>query len=176
MQFVLPTPSPTPKPTSTPSPTPTPSATPSGSPSPSPTPSPTPTPINIYPRFTINGSNGVITPLGVALDKSSNIYIVDQGKQNAGCHSSQAPAILEFPPYNRRIPFKQPIRKIQGCATLLNAPTDIKINKNGLIYVADSTTAGAGRIYVYAATASGNAAPMTYYSSPGTVTGIGIIP
>lgn len=177
-QFVLPTPSPTPKPTPTvsPTPTPTPSPTPSTSPSPSPTPSPTPTPINIYPRFSITAKNDVITPMSVALDASGNIYILDQGHPKASCSASNAPAILVFPPYNKKIPYTKPIRKVQGCKTLLLTPTDIKINKDGLIFVADETRAGKGIIYVYEAGAAGNQAPMSNYTSPGAVTGLGIIP
>jgi hypothetical protein len=183
-QFMLPTPSPTPKPTPTPSPTPSPTPTPSTSPSPSPTPSPTPTPVNVFPRFMITAKNGVITPLGVALDPMGNIYIADQGKPNAGCHSPEGPAILIFPPYNKKIPYTKPIRKINGCSTLLNAPTDVKVNSAGVIYVADSTPSGTGVIYVFPAEANGNVCPTgpsgdvcpTYYKSSGAVTGIGLVP
>ncbi len=175
-QFLLPTPSPTPKPTATPSPTPTPSATPSGSPSPSPTPSPTPTPINIYPRFAITAKNGVVSPFSVAVDTLGYIYIVDQGRSKASCGSTSGPAILVFPPYNKKIPFTKPIRTIRGCKTMLNAPTDIKVNANGIIYVADSTAGGGGVILVYATTVSGNQPPTSFYTSPGAVTGIGLVP
>jgi hypothetical protein len=179
-QFVLPSPTPTPKPTPTPSPTPTPTATPSTSPSPSPTPSPTPTPINIYPRFSITAANEVITPLSVAVDSNANIYIVDRGKPNAKCTSSQAPAILVFPPYNKKIPYTKPIRKVQGCATMLNAPSDIKVNPDGVIYIADSTKSGSGIILIFAAGVGGpgnhDVAPASTYTSPGAVTGLGLVP
>lgn len=175
--FTLPTPSPTPKPTPThsPTPTPSPSPTPSTSPSPSPTPSPTPTPVNIFPRFSITSKNEVITPLSVALDSLGNIYIVDQGKPNAGCRSKEGPAILVFPPFNKKIPFTKPIRKIHGCNTMLNIPTDIKVNPKGITYVADESTTGAGVVLIFAAGANGNVTP-TYYTSPGAVTGIGLVP
>ncbi|MGB8910063.1 MAG: hypothetical protein WCC84_15055 [Candidatus Cybelea sp.] len=176
MQFMLPTPSPTPKATPTPTPTPSPSPTPSTSPSPSPTPSPTPTPVNVFPRFAITAKNGVITPFGVALDPLGNIYIADRGKPNAGCQSKQGPAILVFPPYSKKIPYTKPIRTIQGCNTLLNAPSDIKVNPVGVIYVADSTPSGAGIIYVFAAGTNGNKPPMSNYTSPGVITGIGLVP
>ena len=117
----------------------------------------------------------MITPIGVALDSSGNIYIVDQGRRGANCKSSQAPAILVFPPYNKRIPYTKPIREIQGCKTMLNQPTDIKLNSAGVTYVADSTPAGKGVILIFPAGASGSPTP-TYYTSPGAVTGIGIIP
>ncbi len=58
---------------------------------------------------------------------------------------------------------------------MLNAPTDIKVNADGVIYVADSTPGGLGRIYIFAAGTSGNKAP-TFYTSPGAVTGLGLNP
>ncbi len=115
--------------------------------------------MNVYPRFQITKKNGVITPFSVALDMAGNIYIIDQGKRGASCTSPQAPAILVFPPYNKKIPFTKPIRKVQGCNTMLNAPTDIKVNSAGVIYVADSTSSGAGIILIFPAGANGNATP-----------------
>jgi hypothetical protein len=115
----------------------------------------------------------------VALDSMGNIYIADQGKPSAKCSSKDAPAILVFPPYSKKIPYTKPIREIQGCNTKLHAPTDIKVNKDGVIYVADSTRTGAGVIYIFPAGSGGagkhDVAP-TYYTSPGAVTGIGIVP
>ncbi|MGA8327103.1 MAG: hypothetical protein WB757_13575, partial [Candidatus Cybelea sp.] len=123
----------------------------------------------------------VITPFSVALDANANIYIVDQGKPNTkNCKSSQRPAILVFPPYNKKIPYTKPIRKIQGCDTTLNAPTDIKVNGDGVIYVADSTSSGSGIVLVFAAGAGAggiyDVAPMATYRSPGAVTGLGLVP
>jgi hypothetical protein len=131
--------------------------------------------VNIFPRFSITKKNQVITPFGVALDSMGNIYIADQGKPNAGCHSKDGPAILVFPPFNKKIPFTKPIRKIHGCSTMLNIPTDIKVNPKGITYVADETTTGAGVVLIFPAGANGDVAP-TYYTSPGSVTGIGLVP
>ena len=174
-QFALPTPVPTKKPTATPSPTPTPTTTPSGSPSPTPTPTPTPTPINISPRFTLGPANDIITPVGIGLDQSGNIYIADQGKPKASCSSTSAPAILVFPPYSAKHGYTKPIRKIQGCLTKLKLPTDVKVDSAGITYVADTSASGAGIIYIFPANANGNVTP-TNYTSPGAVTGLGIVP
>jgi hypothetical protein len=124
----------------------------------------------------------VITPFSVALDANANIYIVDQGKPNANCKTnpSQGPAILVFPPYNKKIPYTKPIRKIQGCDTLLNAPTDIKVNGDGVIYVADSTPSGSGIVLVFPAgtgpSTNHDVPPTATYRSPGAVTGLGLVP
>jgi hypothetical protein len=174
-QFILPTPSPTPSgsPTPTPSPSPTPTGSPSTSPSPSTTPSPTPTPVNIRPVFTIAGPNtGVVTPAGIDVDSSGNIYVADQGKLGMK-GSLLGPAILVFaPPKTTGLVNVKPIRRIQGSATGLTTPTDVKVDsKSGLIYVADSMN-----ILVFLINASGNAAPQFRYTSPGALTGLGIVP
>jgi hypothetical protein len=118
----------------------------------------------------------VITPYGVALDSSGNIYIADQGRVNASCNSGHGPAILVFPPYNKKIPYTKPIRKIHGCATMLHLPTDVKVNSDGVIYVADTTTNGSGIILIFPSGANGEPTPSATYKSPGVVTGIGIVP
>ena len=106
----------------------------------------------------------------------ANIYIADRGKPNAGCHSKEGPAILVFPPYNKKIPYTKPIRTIQGCNTQLNEPSDIKVNPSGVIYVADSTKANAGVVLIFAAGSNGDVAPTSNYTSPGVITGIGLVP
>jgi hypothetical protein len=186
-KFILPTPSPTPKgsPTASPSPSPTPKPTPTNtaSASPSPSPSPTASPLNLKPNFIITGPNtDVVTPTGIAVDSSFNVYVSDQGNIALG----KKPAILVFHPTTHGIINIAPIRRICGPKTNLNAPTDVKINTAGQIYVADSTKSGSGILYVFAAagavkggapcSGSQNVAPTTTYTSPGAVTGIGLVP
>lgn len=166
--YSIPTPSPTPSPTATPAPTPTPTATPAGAtPSPTPTVSPTPTPMNIAPVATISGvASGIGQPTGIALDASGNIYVSDQKSTICSC-----PAILVFPAgSNGAIAPKV----LSGSSTLLVAPTDVKVDSNGKIYVGDTTAAGAGVVYVFAAGATGNTAPSATLTSPGSVTGLAI--
>ena len=177
--FTLPTPAPTPVPTATPAATPTPTATPTANPSASPsvgpsaTPLPTPTPLNLAPTFTISGAaSGITTPTSVAIDGTGNIYVSDQGNPSVGI----APSILVFSAGLAGSVSPAPARKISGSATLLLAPTDVKVDGTGKIYVADSTTSGTGVVYVYAATANGNVAPSATLTSPGAISGLALSP
>lgn len=172
-QFILPTPTPTPSgsPSPTPSPTPSPSTSPSTTPST--TPSPTPTPVNIRPIFTLFGpKTGIVTPTGVDVDSSGNIYVSDEGPLG----QQHAAAILVFAKPkvkgNGNVLNVAPLRKIQGKNTLLTTPTDVKVNStSGLIYVADSKS-----VLVFSITANHDAAPLMTYTSPGALTGLGIVP
>jgi hypothetical protein len=170
--FSFPSPSPTPSPTATPSPSPTPSPTPTGAtPSPEPSVSPTATPYNVAPFATISGAASKIgLPTGVALDTNNNIYVADQA--STAC-TPACPAILIFPKGSNGAVAPT---VLAGSATKLYAPSDVKVDSNGLIYVADTTASGAGVIYVFAAGASGNVAPTATYTSPGAVTGLGLSP
>ena len=176
-QFVVPTPTPTPVPTATPTPSPTATPTPVGAtPSPTPTASPTPTPVpplNPTPALSISGNaTGIGQPTSIALDKNSNMYVSDQA--STLCGTQPCGAILVFAP--AATGNVAPIRSIFGSATKLFAPTDVKVDGTGQIYVADSTPAGAGVIYIFSATASGNVAPTSTFTSPGAVIGIGLTP
>jgi len=174
--FVVPSPSPTPSPTATPTPTPSPSPTPSGATaSPTPSPVPTATPINIAPMASIQGALTLLgTPTGIGLDSNLNIYVADPASKSTLCGSSPCAAILKFAAgSNLNV---APTTVIAGPATLLYAPTDVKVDSSGQIYVADSNQAGAGVIYIFAATASGNVAPVATFTSPGAVIGLGLSP
>ncbi len=171
-EYTIPSASPTASPTATPSPTPSPTATPTGATaSPSPTPVPTPTPQNLAPVATISGAaSGINQPTGIAIDSNNNIYVSDQ---NSTVCTPNCPAILIFGPgANGAV---APTRFIAGKNTLLVAPTDVKVDKAGNIYVADEAT-GTGVIYVFAPTASGNVAPTATLNSPGGVIGLGLAP
>ena len=172
-KFILPTPTPTPKPT--PSPTGSPTATPRPTPTPSasPTPSSSPTPYDLTPEFTIGGGKtGIVAPTSVAIDGAGRIYVSDQGSPLVHCSA----AILIFPPNIKGAYTNPPVGVIKGCATKLLAPTDVKVGSNGRIYVADSTASGGGVIYIYSINSRNNAAPLLYYTSPGAVTGLGLVP
>jgi hypothetical protein len=176
-KFMLPTPSPTPKPTPTPSGSPTPTPKPTPTPTASPTPSASPTPYDLTPEFTIGGgATGIVTPTSVAVDGQGRIYVSDQGSPGAPCSGAKGAAILIFPSNVKGAYAGPPTRTIRGCATKLVAPTDVKIDTNGKIYVADSTASGGGVIYVFAANANGDVKPQISYTSPGAVTGLGLVP
>lgn len=171
--FSIPTPSPTPSPTATPTSSPTPSPTPSGATAtPSPTPVPTATPVNIAPIAQISGATtGIGKPTGIALDANGNMYVSDQA--STICGSTKCPAILIFPAGSNGAVVPS---AIAGASTGLLAPTDVKVDSKGQIYVADSTPAGAGVIYVFAANATGNVAPVATFTSPGNVIGLALSP
>ncbi len=172
--FSVPTPSPTPSPTATPSPTPSPTATPAGAtPSPTPTAAPTATPINIAPVAALSGATtGIGSPTGIALDASGNMYVSDPASTICG-GTGTCPAILIFPAGSNGAVKPS---AIAGSNTKLISPSDVKIDNAGNIYVADSTSTGAGVIYVFAKGATGNVAPTTTYTSPGSVIGIALSP
>jgi hypothetical protein len=169
-EYSFPSPSPTPSPTATPSPTPSPTATPTGATaSPSPTPAPTATPFNVAPVATITGLG---IPTGITVDSSFNIYVSDQ---NSSACTPSRPAIVMFSQGANGA--ATPKYFICGPNTLLTAPTDVKVDNNGYVYVADEAS-GAGVIYVFApiATANGNVAPLSTLKSPGAVIGLGLTP
>ncbi|HEV7180685.1 MAG TPA: hypothetical protein VGN11_12495 [Candidatus Baltobacteraceae bacterium] len=176
--FALPTSSPTPTPSASPTASPSPSPTPSGATaSPSPTPIPTASPINVAPIKLITGAaTGLGQPTGITVAANGTIYVSDSAASlgaTACGTSATCPAILIFPAgANGAIA----PGSIAGSKTKLNAPTDVKLDKSGNIYVGDTTSTGAGVVYVFAPGASGNVAPAKTFTSPGAVIGIGLTP
>jgi hypothetical protein len=169
--FALPSSSPAPSPTATPTPSPSPTPTPSGATaSPNPTTAPTATPLNIAPIATISGAaSGINQPFGIALDIAGNIYVADQA--STVCTPS-CPAILIFPPGSNGAVTP---KSISGSNTGLTAPTDVKVDKSGNIYVADEK-AGQGVVYVFAAGATGNVAPIATLNATGALIGLALTP
>lgn len=171
--FAIPSASPVPSPTATPTASPTPSPTPTGATAtPIPTVAPTPTPLNIAPVATISGgASGIGQPTGLALDLSGNIYVADQA--STVCTPS-CPAILIFPPMTNGA-IALPPKSISGTNTGLTAPTDVKVDKSGNIYVADEK-AGVGVVYIFAAGATGNVAPAATLNATGALIGLALTP
>jgi len=175
-EYTLPSASPTASPTATPTASPSPTPTPTGATAtPSPTVAPTATPANIAPVATVVGpSTGINQPTAVAIDGKNYLYVADQ---NSSVCTPNCPAILIFAPLTAGTNSAAPYKFIAGKSTLLVAPTDVKVDNNGYIYVADEVN-GMGVIYVFApyATASGNVAPIATLNSPGAVIGLGLTP
>ncbi|HZY99713.1 MAG TPA: hypothetical protein VFE36_09075, partial [Candidatus Baltobacteraceae bacterium] len=143
--------------------------------------SPTATPINVRPTFSIIGAKThVFVPTSVAVDTVGNVYVSDQGAPHAKCRAKNGPAILIFAKPNVKgvgnIITSPPTHIISGCATKLNAPTDIKVDSQGLIYVADTTSSGNGIIYIFAPDKYGDVPYMGYFTSGGNVTGLSVVP
>jgi hypothetical protein len=160
------------------SPSPTSSASPTASPTSSPTPVgatpspvPTSTPLDLAPIATVAGTATTLgQPTGLALDASDNIYVSDQASTICG---KPCPAILVFAAGSTGS--VAPTRSIAGSNTLLAAPTDVKVDSSGNLWVADSA-AGAGVIYEFASGASGNVAPTATLKSPGALIGLALAP
>lgn len=120
-------------------------------------------------------------PTSVALDSTGNLYVSDQGAPHSKCSSKNSgPAILIFSRPSVKgvgnIISKPPAHIIAGCTTELNAPTDVKVDSQGLIYVADTTQSGNGIVRIYAPGKYGNVAMLGYYTSSGNVSGLIVIP
>jgi hypothetical protein len=169
--FTLPTPSPTPTPTASPSSSPTASPTPTPTPvGATPTPSTTSTPLALTPIATISGAASEIgQPVGLAVDSNANIYVADQA--STACPKA-CPAILIFAAGSNG---DVAPKVIAGSNTLLAAPTDVKVDTSGNIYVAD-TAGGSGVVYIFAVGSTGNVAPAATLKSPGAIVGLGLAP
>jgi hypothetical protein len=170
---VLPSPtaSPTPGTTATPKPTTAPIG---ATPTPPAAGAPTPTPLDQAPEATIAGAaTGIGVPVGLALDSFNNIYVADQAATvPAKLCAAKCPAILIFPPGSSGAIAPT---VLAGANTLLAAPTDVKVDTHGNIYVAD-TAAGRGVIYMFTGGVSGNVAPAATLEAGGALIGLGLNP
>jgi hypothetical protein len=165
--FAIPTATPSPSPTASPTVTPSPTATPTGA-TPTPATTATPTPLNLAPIATISGgATGLNEPTGLGLDTNGNIYVTDQKATTCSC-----PAVLIFAAGSSGAVAP---KVISGTKTGLLAPTDVKVDSSGNIFVADELN-GTGVIYEFAPNSSGNVAPTAIIGSPGSVIGLGLLP
>ncbi len=95
--------------------------------------------LNESPTAAISGSNtGLISPAGIALDSSRNIYVADNG----------AASVFVYPPLGSGTgPLNDaPTATISGADTGLESPYGIAVDASGNIYVTDS---GATSVFVY---------------------------
>ncbi len=95
--------------------------------------------LNESPIATISGSDtGLVSPAGIALDSSRNIYVDDFG----------ATSLFIYPPLGSSTgPLNEPpTASISGADTGLFAPYGIGVDSSGDIYVTDS---GATSVFVY---------------------------
>lgn len=162
--------------TTSPSPSTSPTTTPTASPTPvgaTPTPFPSASPFQLAPSATIAGATTTLgQPTGLALDSAGNIYVSDQASTICGA-GTKCPAVLIFAAgANGAV---APMKSIAGSKTLLAAPTDVKVDKSGNIFVADSS-GGTGVVYEYAAGSSGNVAPTATLKSSGSLIGLALAP
>ncbi len=89
---------------------------------------------NLAPTATISGSSTTLNkPWGIALDSSSNIYVVDQGNSS----------LTVYPPLGSSTGTlnESPTATISGSSTGLNQPWGIALDSSANIYVANDTPA-----------------------------------
>jgi hypothetical protein len=72
--------------------------------------------------------------------------------------------------------YATPVKYLQGTSTQLFSPVDLAIDRAGNIYVANVTSKATGQILVFAAGASGNAAPAQLISSAQIILGVAVDP
>ena len=91
-------------------------------------------PLNEAPIATIKGSNtGLISPTGIALDSSGNIYVADNGGMFAD------PSVFVYPPLGSSTGLlnESPTATISGSNTGLSYPKGIALDSSRNIYVTD---------------------------------------
>jgi sugar lactone lactonase YvrE len=125
---------------------------------------------NVAPTLTIGGPNteppgGMQSPTGLALDAALNIYVADKATNQILVFAAGATGNAT------------PTRIIGGPATGINNPSDLLVDSTGIIYVTNSASGnGTGNILIFAAGASGNAAPAATVAAPGNVVGLALSP
>ena len=95
--------------------------------------------LNEAPTATISGSNtGLVSPEGIALDSSRNIYVADDS----------AASVFVYPALGSSTGLlnEAPTATISGSNTGLNTPYGIALDSSGNIYVADTLAAS---VFVY---------------------------
>ena len=121
---------------------------------------------NVAPIVTISGSNtGLNYPIGIAVDSSGNIYVVDDGDATPGDGTQ---SVFVYPTLGRATgQFDEfPIVTISGSNTGLAQPVGIAVDSSGKIYVADYYAAG---VFVYQAL--GSSAGLLNEFPTATITG-----
>ena len=128
---------------------------------------------NVAPSATISTSAGIVNPIGVAIGPGGKIYVLDPGLST--------PAQILIYAANPSGSVAGPATTISGPSTGLNSPTAIAVDSSGKIYVTNAPSGNPDSVTVYAANASGDAAPVATindgsggYGSSGLVIPLGI--
>jgi sugar lactone lactonase YvrE len=105
---------------------------------------------NVAPMRVISGSaTNLVTPEGLALDRSGNIYVANVGTNAINIYSGKANGNTG------------PIRFIGGASTRINAPAGISVDAAGYTYLGNqSQSPNNAPVLVFAPGAAGNVAPV----------------
>jgi hypothetical protein len=104
---------------------------------------------NVSPIASIAGSKtGILTPEGVAIDSSGNIYVGNLGNASVTVYRAGANGNVA------------PIRRIAGSKTQLDAVSDVAVDAAGYLYVGNQDAGKNAPVLVFAPNANGNAAPV----------------
>jgi hypothetical protein len=113
---------------------------------------------NVSPTSTITGTNtGLLTPFGLALDASGNIYVPNPEAASITIYAAGATGNVA------------PMKTITGASTGLNLPYQVALDSSTNIYVANTN---GNSLTVYAAGANGNVAPIRTIEGSATKLGM----
>lgn len=113
------------------------------------------------PQRTIAGATTTLqTPHGLAYDASGKLWVADAAGNDVAAFAPAANGNTA------------PSSALAGSATALNAPQGVAFDRTGVIYVVDHS----GRTHLYAAGATGNAAPQGSTSGATSANGIAVMP
>jgi hypothetical protein len=104
----------------------------------------------------VGPSTGVLSPTGIALDSTSNIYVTNLGNSSVTVYAAGSAGNVA------------PMATISGANTGLLNPTGIALDSANRIYVANGLNTTTPSVTVYAAGANGNVAPIATIAGSNT--------
>jgi len=131
---------------------------------------------NATPTVTIYGTNtGLSFPNGLALDSTGKIYVANEDNSTITVYAAnptyvptKSPAIVSEISSNFNVLNDAPTATISGTNTGLSCPHALALDATANIYIVNAGCDGGNSVTVYAASATGNAAPTATISGKNT--------